>query len=205
MVVTTECVGQIFNNAINWTGEVTVLDDTNIQCKSIDGGSGSDLVYYLALDLAGTGTDLRTLTTPTSTGDDTINDAGFTPGLLIESLTKADATDTLETDSDANSMQIGASDGTNEFSVCAVDENAAATTNTFSVATANLIDLDDSSSGTAAHLIDSSTSFISGGRTHDYPTVDEGTARLGWELMVETQVVAGGPTAGSLALMGVGI
>ena len=172
-----------------FTVEITSLDSTNIEITTRDGNQSRG-VHWLALDLAGLGVDIRTLTTPTSIGNDTINDAGFDPSMLIQSLTKITVIDTDKNDSEANSFQVGMTDGANQFSLCSVDEDAAETTKTFSVARTNqLIDLDDSASGSAANFIDATTSLISGGRTHNYSVVD-GTARLGWEAMFEGDIAA---------------
>ncbi len=188
---TDSAVGQLGSAGLDWTGEITVLDGTNIECTTRDAGSGSDIVYYLALDLAGAGVVIRTLTTPTSTGDDVLASIGFQPSLQIVSLTKAAAVDTTyvdDADANANSLQVGAADGTNQFSSCAVDEDAKDTTKTFSVANNKLIDLDDSVAGTAANFIDATlSSFDADGRTLNYSVVD-GTSRQGWELLLGTQV-----------------
>lgn len=184
------CGGLIgFDATVGFTAEITSLDSTNIEITTRDGNQSRG-VHWFALDLAGLGVDIRTLTTPTSTGNDTINDAGFDPSMLIQSLMKVTTIDTATADSNANSFQVGMTDGANQFSLCSVDEDAATTTNTFSVVRTNqLIDLDDSASGSAANFIDATTSLISGGRTHNYSVVD-GTARLGWEAMFEGDIAA---------------
>ena len=180
---TNSATGVVSSAGLGATGEITTLDATNIICTTRDAATKAYFVNYLALDLNGAGVDLRTLTSPTSTGDNAVSGVGFAPSALLQCLTKIATADSTIQTTDANSFQVGVTDGTNTFSLCSVDEDAAATTNTFSVTTSGkLIDLDNSASGSAADLITATTTLDGDGRTHNYTAVD-GTARLGWELM----------------------
>ena len=112
---------------------------------------------------------------------------GFDPACLLMSLTTVTAVDTLKEDSEANGFQIGMAAGTDQFSICCVDEHGTTTPEAFSVASDALINLDTSTSGTRSNVIDATVAFITGGTTHDYSVVD-GSALQGWSLSLEALV-----------------
>lgn len=171
------CVGQIFNGATSWTGEITALGADSFTMTTRDGGSGSDVCFYLALggDLSA---EVGTLTTPTSTGN---NDTalGIDPDALLTFLTTATGT-TLASDSSANGLNIGMADGAGQYSHSTFVEDAAANMNTGSVASATaLVNLDTSSGGSRADMIDGTVTLGTAKFTINYSAVD-GTARKGW-------------------------
>lgn len=173
----TRAVGQVFNGALAWTGEVTAFNADTFTMTTRDGGSGSDVCFALALG-GDVSFDYGTLTTPTSTGAAAIA-TEVAPDALLLMLSTATGT-VLHTDSGANGLMIGLADADGQFSHSTYVEDAAATTNTGSVASATAaINLDTSSGGTRADMIDATVALNVRHFTSTYTAVNA-TARKGF-------------------------
>lgn len=198
----TRCVGQVFGGAISWSGEVTTFGADTFTMTTRDGATGSDVCFYLALggDLS---FDCGTLTTPTSTGVDTIN-TDVAPDAILLALTTASSTG-VKTNSEANGTMVGLADADGEFSHNISIEDAATTMNTNSAAqAAAVLDLDSSSGGTRTDLCDATVSSL--GATSfalNYSAVDA-TARKGFWVAFGAAGGGGGDTTSMLTLLGVG-
>lgn len=176
----TRVVGQAFSGALSWSGEVTTFGADTFTMTTRDGGSSSDVLFYLALGGADLSYDLGTLTTPTVTGNSVVS-TDVSPDALLLMLSTASGT-TLATDSQANGIVIGLTDDDGEFSHNMFVEDGAATMNTGSVAkAAQCLDLDSSASGSRTDLCDATATLNSADFTLNY-TVTDGTARKGWWL-----------------------
>lgn len=79
-------IGQVFEDAITWTGEITSFPANGFTMTTRDGGSGADWVYYLALNVGGGDVSVNTWTWPDSTEDSvdySITGVGFEPNLAV--------------------------------------------------------------------------------------------------------------------------
>ena len=79
-------IGQVFNDAINWTGEITSFPANGFTMTTRDGATADDWVYYLALNVGGGDVSVNTWTWPDSTEDSvdySITGVGFTPDLAV--------------------------------------------------------------------------------------------------------------------------
>lgn len=165
----------------SWSGELTAFNSDGFEITTRDGGAGGDRLYYMAWHLDGGSSWLGTLTTPTSTGDDAHTSAGFMPdaGVFGASLISS-----ADTDSSHVSAGIGVSDGTNDVCIAWRDENNVGTTDSSQeFSSSEVINLRDVSDGTD-EIVATLSSFDANGRTLNYGTTDTGTARLGYELLM---------------------
>lgn len=196
----TRCVGQISNNATQWTGEVTTFGADTFTMTTRDGGSGSDVCFFLALGGADLSIDAGTYTTRTSNGDNVIATDIAADAVLV-GLSTADGT-TLETGADANGIMFGLADDNGQFSHNLSVEDAAATINANSASqAAKLIDLDTSSAGTRTDMVDGTVTLNASDFTvAENPT--NATARKGW--WVAWGAAAGGAAALAPPLVGEG-
>lgn len=180
------CVGEVFSGAVVWSGEVTTFGADTFTMTTRDGGSSSDVCFYLSLG-GDVSFDKGTLTTPTSTGNADVT-TSVDPDALLEFLSTATST-TLASDGSANGLMVGMADDAGQFSHTTYVEDAAGTSNTGSVASATAaVNLDTSSGGARADMIDGTVTLGTGKFTTNYTAVD-GTARKGW-------YVAFGPASG---------
>lgn len=182
------CVGQAFNGTLTWAGEVTTFGVDTFTMTTRDGASGSDVCFYLALG-GDVSFDCGTLTTRTGTGDD-VNATDIAPDALLLMLSGASST-TLATDSKANSLMLGMADDDGEFSHNIIVEDAAATSNTASQASATAcVDLDSSAAAAKTDLCDATATLNASDFTLNYTVVD-GTARKGWWVAFGTAAAGG--------------
>lgn len=169
--------GQYFRDALSWGGEITAFASDGYTITTRLAGSGSDIVLVMAVNTGGQSFDLRTTTTPTSTGEQAVTSLGFDPSILFNSITDAA---TVDTAADGLSMSVGVSDGTNEYSQSYRAEEGASTTDSSSRYGTEGLYLLDETDGTA--LSAASVALDSDGYTYDYSTAD--AARLGWTLAI---------------------
>lgn len=91
-------ISQVSNDSISYTAEVTDFGTSDFEITTRDGGSGSDIIAYLALSDPGVDVDLQEFTSKTSTGT-VKNTTTFAPEAIIGAF--ADGTDT------ANAVKAG--------------------------------------------------------------------------------------------------
>lgn len=184
------CVGQIFNNATSWTGEVTSWTSDGFVMTTRDGASGGDVCFALALGGADLSFDAGTLTTPTSTGNSSVS-TSIAPDAVLLALSTATGT-TIESGSGANGLMVGLADDNGQYAHNMSVEDGAATTNANSAASASaLVNLDSSSGGSRTDIIDGTVTLNGSDFTINYSATD-GTARKGWWVAFGA---AGGGTA----------
>lgn len=188
-----------FSRAALWTAECTALGSDDFTLTTRDGSSSSGIIFALALGGADLSFDLGTLTTPTSTGDSSVS-TDITPAAVLAVLGTATGTSEY-TDSAANGYMIGLADADGQFAHNAFVEDNAATMNTGSVASAAaLVNLDTSSGGSRADMIDGTVTLNSSDFTINYSAVDA-TARKGW-WVVFGSAGGGGVTSSFSAMVG---
>lgn len=174
----TRCVGDVMGGSLVWSGEVTTFGADTFTMTTRDGATGSNVLFFLALGGADLSYDCGTLTTPVATGND-VNATDIAPDALLLMLSGASST-TLATDSQANSLMLGMADDNGEFCHNIIVEDAAATMNTASQASATAcVDLDSSSGAAKTDLCDATATLNASDFTLNYTVVD-GTARKGW-------------------------
>lgn len=190
-----------FSRAAVWTAECTALGADDFTLTTRDGASSSGIIFALALGGADLSFDLGTLTSPTSAGND-VNSTDITPAAVLLNLGTAIGTSEY-TDSNANGFMIGLADANGQYSHSAFVEDNAATMNTGSVASASaIVDLDTSSGGARADMLDATVTLNASDFTLTYSAVDA-TARKGWWVAFGA---AGGTTAsGAASSAGTGV
>ena len=182
---TSGCCGQVYNGTVNWYGELTAWNSDGFSVTTRTGGSGGDVVAYLALSDGGSNLSLDTLTTPTATGADSIAVTG-TPSAVVGSLTLVDTLNTPETSGAAceSITAFAAADGSNEYSFCVGNNDGASNNDAFNVANNIALNAWYQNSGTPAELIDGGiSSYASDALNLNYTTVDA-SARYGWIFVV---------------------
>lgn len=181
--------GQLYNDALTWTGEITAINADGFTVTTRDGASGGDDLFYMALNLDGDDAFLATLTTPTSTGNDAITGVGWTPELaLLSGIGVAADIDAVGANSQ---MMVGASDGATSRVIVARDEDNQDTTDASSLSADTLLTALSSSDGSVT-VVGDFVSFDADGRTYNYTTV-LGVAIYGWELLFGTPPSSGNP------------
>lgn len=178
--------GQLYNDALTWTGEVAITND-GFDMTTRDGASGGDDLYCMAVGLDGQDAWLGTLTTPTSTGNNSITAPGFMPALALLS-SVAVAIDTSEA---GNQFNVGATDGIQTRHLSVRDEDNQGTTDTDSEMGAGLVQMRSTADGSDTVLA-TLVSFDATGRTYTYSAVLP-LALYGWELLLESPSVTGNP------------
>jgi len=179
--------GQMYNDALTWTGEVTAFAADGFTVTTRDGSSGADYIYWLALNLGGGAAWLDTLTTPTSTGDESHTGPGFTP---IGVLTAAGNTTAVDTTAGGLSYCVAGTDGTQDSAMAGQDEDGVATSDTDSETNQRIVDVRSEADGSdlvAATL----SSFDGSGFTLNYSAVDGSNAYKGWVLAIGTDPPGG--------------
>lgn len=170
--------GKLYNDTLSWTAEVTAFAPDGFTVTTRTVASGSDLLYYLAVDLDGDSASLGTLTTPTSTGNNSNTSTAFTPkiSMLVGSVTAVD------TDEAHLGIMLGATDGTTSEALASHDADNLGTSDANSKRAANVVNMLNPTNG-ADDVVASFVSFNSDGRTYNYTTVNA-AARYGWELLI---------------------
>jgi len=171
--------GQLWNNILQHTQELTAFNADGFTLTSRDGGAGGDYVFWLTLNLGGGDMWLDTLTTPTSSGLDTSysTSPGFTPSVVMAAGCTASASDTT---TGAQSFSIGASDGTQHSAIASRNRDNQSTSDTDSESREKVIDIRTESDG--SDLTDATlSSFDTNGFTLNYGNADS-TAFKGWIL-----------------------
>ena len=125
--------GQLVAGSLTWTGEVTSFDENGFTLTTRDGGSGGDVLYFLAMKIAGGNKWVGSVDAPTSTGDDVQTGPGFTPTVVIEALSMATAENSILATAAAGAFGISVFTATEEFSTSFAIEDAATTRDTQNV------------------------------------------------------------------------
>ena len=184
----TELAGQV-SSSVDWSAAITTWGSDTFTTTTTGATSG-DIFYALALG-ADVAIDIGTLTTSTSTSVNQDITTTNNPDAVLIALGTTDTTGTLVSDSKANGLMIGLANSSANYSHNIYDEDAAATSNSGSVASAaDGVNLDSSASGTRSDLITGTVALSTAKFTIDYSVADA-TARKGWW-------VSFGPAASSL-------
>ena len=154
-------------------------------------GAGANYVGFLALAFASAvGFSAGIIDSPTSTGNQSITDPGFTPQAVYVGLTQMQAINTAYSGSDqAGAKGIAVFDDDDEYCNSIADENGSATSDTQSLSDDTAINFpqDDGLSGFVASFV----SFDANGWTWNFSAV-MGTATKWWYLAIEEEAAAGG-------------
>lgn len=126
-----------------WGSELTSWDANGFTVTQRTAGGGGDEVGYMALNLGSLSAWAGTVTSPTSTGSQSITSPGFTPILVILLLSTGEETGTGYTDNRAGSWGAGAFTANGQYSNTVQIEDAADTTNTQSLSNDVAVDLPD--------------------------------------------------------------
>lgn len=181
---TSDSVGQVYNGAQNWAGNLTI-DADGFDTNTLD----VDEIIYLALQFdADVSFSLGTYAIPTATGAASISGLGFQPGFLMLALSNVNVADTVRA-ADVYGFGIGFAVGDDEYFVGEAEEDAVNPSNTQSKITATIVDLphDDGTQLAVASF----TSFDAGGFTLNYSTAPA-AARYGWYLAIEADQPSSG-------------
>lgn len=180
----------------DWDLEIDSFDASGFSMFTRNGGGNNSGVGYLALAFAGAvGISLNTEATPTSIGNSSTTNPGFTPQAVIGVQTYGQSVDTeIDNTSDAGAWGIAAFTANTELCVAVADEDAAATTNTQSHINTKSIDVpnDDGSVALTADFV----SMDANGYTLDWTDV-EAAGRQGFFVAIEEIADVGLPTAPS--------
>ncbi len=180
------CAGQLSATAIDYGIEITAWGSDDFTATSRIAGTGSDLIYVLALGGADLSFLAGTITTATSTGAVDTTTTGIDPSAVLLGMTAVDTAATIKTDSQASSFSIGAASSTVNGGFAAVDEDNAGTSNADSAYSATkALYLRTSASGTSSDLVAADVTPATGKFTTNYTTVSA-TARKGWYLAFGT-------------------
>lgn len=182
--------GHIFSDgSADWDLEIDSFDASGFSMFTRNGAGNNSGVGYLALAFAGAvDISLDTEATPTSTGNNSTTNPGFTPQAVIGVQTYGQSVDTeIDGTSDAGAWGISAFTGSTELCVAIADEDAAATTNTQSYINTKAIDVPNDD-GTVALTADF-VSMDANGYTLNWTDV-EVAARQGFFLAIE-EIAAG--------------
>lgn len=175
----TRCVGQVYNDALVWAGEITTWGSDTFTMTTRTAGSGSDVCFALVLG-GDVDIDCGTLTTKTTTGTEAVTTTHKPASVMIVSSSATSTT--IETSTDADGWCIGFSNGTNHYAHNSTNGDNLNTTNVQSEASATkIIDLDLESAGFTALVEASVDSFNATNFTLNYTTANA-TARKGWWL-----------------------
>ncbi len=149
------------------------------------GGSviNSTDAYYLALAFSDVSVNLRSLDSPTSTGEDARTGVGFAPQFVMLGMCGAAAEGVHELDADAGYHGFSCFTDDAQFCNSWADEDAADTTNTQSLSDNLPINMPDHAG--AAEFVATFVTLDADGHTLDYSATDTGTARKWFELAIE--------------------
>lgn len=143
---------------------------------TIAGTTSAGFGNYLSLNYtdsgASEGTDVGTITTPTSTGDASVTGLGFRPGLVLIGSTFLSSVDAQAADSSASCAGIGAFADNAEASACTNSEDGAATTGTNSHINTEAMDLLADPGLSPRQITAAFTSMDADGFTLNYNPVD---------------------------------
>ena len=183
----TYCAGQISTAAgLDYGIEITSWAADDFTATTRVAGSGSDLIYVLALGGADLSFLAGTITTATSTGAVDTTTTGINPTAVLLGMTSVDTAATLKTDAQASPFSIGVASSSVNAGFSAVDEDAAGTSNAEAAYSAtNALYLRTSAAGTASDLVAADVTPATGKFTTNYTTVSA-TARKGWYLAFGT-------------------
>lgn len=167
----------------DWTGEFANFDASGFSVITrTDGGNSTDM-GYLALDFNGVvGVSLDSEGSPTSIGNDSTTNPGFTPQAVIGLQSYMQAFNTNYEDADAGAWGVLAFTSSVELCAAIADEKAAATTNTQSYINTKAIDVpnDDGTVALTAPFV----SMDANGYTLNWTDV-EAAARQGFFVAIE--------------------
>lgn len=179
--------GQIQLGAIlTWSASVTSWNADGFTTTT-SGATGGDLVFVLSTDA---NMDLGTVTTPTSTGGNTIATTSRPESVLLAMTSGIDTTIQEATNADGVSVGMGSNAASAVMSV--VDGDNLTTSNARSKYTASgIIDIDVEASGFTDLVTASLTSLNASGINLNYSAVNA-TARKGFYIAIDEAADVGG-------------
>lgn len=195
---TDSIAGQYYNGTVNWTGEVTAVNSTQVTVTTRDGSSGSDDLFFLCINLpAGQEAKVFTADSPTSAAADwTVSGVGFQPDAVGLFTTMLTAVDTSDTSANAGVTSAIIHDGTDSRGTYHYIEDAQATTDTgHNVRTQFVYQYEDDQSTLAFDIDPASSPFNSDGWTVDAADIGtaNGTTRkwIGWAVGAASSGITG--------------
>jgi hypothetical protein len=179
----------IDNGSLDWGAEFSDPDSDGFTVTPRNAGANNTALFYLALSFGGSvETNLVTVNSPTSTGNDAQTGPGHQPQAVIMGLTHAEAVDTTYDDGRGGVHGLSTFTESDEYSSALAMEDGQVTSDTQSLSDDTAINLpqDDGSAGHAASFV----SFDASGWTLNFTTT-MGTAKKWWALTIGalTQVV----------------
>jgi len=182
----------LYNGSNYLAGEIGSFDASGFSCTTRVNNGGGEQIGYLALSFGGAvDFEAGVVATPTSTGNQSITDPGFTPQAVLLGLSRCATLDTVETDQlDAGVFGISVFDEDDEYCNSTQSEAGVGTSDTQSLSDDSVVNLPEGD-GTAGHVA-SFVSFDANGWTWNFSTTDTGSARQWWYFAVEEEAAAGG-------------
>lgn len=179
----TKFAGQLDASTDALTYDVTIgsFDSSGFSLTPSADASNDDLLY-LAVSLAGRPVDLRTFTTPTSTGVNTVSNPGFYPDFFMNVVSTLLSANTIKTDTEANGLGVGVATSTAQGVCSGRTSQGQDPTSTGTGSFANGCVRAPNGTTTAA-VIGDLDALDSGGVHVDYTTVSA-QAQLGFALTV---------------------
>lgn len=176
---------QIFGSSITYRTEIG--DNANgFNATSRVGGSGGDVVYYLALDFVGRDVWVGSFDTPTATGEFSETSPGFKPQIVSFITSMMTAEDTVKANNEPGLFGVSAFTETEEHSVSMTVEDNVSTTNSSNVAdNTKAVNVDDATQTAAFDA--AFTEMLSTGWKINFSTAN-GTARkwIGFAVQAES-------------------
>lgn len=199
----TQCIGEVSHGSFSWSASATMDADSVDFTRNT--GSAADICFALVLGGADFAWDIGTYTTRTTNGDNVVS-TDITPDAVLVALSTCAVAGTFYQDSHANGFAVGiAGQGASaleQYSHNYSVEDAADPTNTNSVRSTVLVDLDSSSGGSRTDLVAGSVTLNSSDFTvAENPT--DGTARKGWWVAFGQPAGGGGGSPVPLILDGI--
>lgn len=183
-------------------GEFGSFDASGFSCTtrtSATTNNGRGTVGYLALRITDYETYAGYLTTPTSTGNQSITSPGFKPQFLMQLLSGAEAFDTNYGDNRAGTFGISVADATSQYSNTITSEDGVTTTNAESLSDDQMVNLKDDDGTT--RWTTSFVSFDTTGFTQNFTaTHSTGAVWLYWAVEEETSGSSGTSYTGTFSL-----
>lgn len=170
--------------ALDYGLEVDAFDSSGFSVITRNAGGNNDDWHYLALSFGNAANvNLRSIDSPTSTGNDARTGIGFEPQFVLLGLMDLQTADTALSNADAGSFGVSCFTENAEYCNSWADEDAAATTNTQTLSDDTAVHF-TTQDGTQQYVA-SFSSMGSDGYTLNYSVADA-TARKWFELAIQS-------------------
>jgi hypothetical protein len=179
------CAGQLSSTAIDYGIEVTNWGADDFTATTRIAGSGSDLIYVLALGGADLSFAAGTITAPLTTGAVDTTTTGIDPSAVLFGLLTNTAADAVATaNAQASAVSVGAASSSVNAGYAAISEDAlsAATNSAAEYSGTNALLLLKSTAGVTADVLTADVTPGTGKFTVDYSLVSATLAYKGWYL-----------------------